>query len=370
MGRILLEGVCLAVADEIRGPICVYSKGLSQRTADRVTMKALIGTISVGTRLEEEEIAILPMQDEGKSVFSYVFPYRDRAARGGARILSLILVADRKYAAFLYRFAPLLYEKTRAVAEEVKEYYQPPLTFREEALRKLDELMEIDVSVVTPLKLKEYLIQSYLSRSEERRRGLLEKTASIARGVLLGGEKVDLVGLDGKGSPMWVMMSGNIITGGPEKLVESYRMVKELRDMYPGIEAFFILDELRYTEQLILPDIELDRTTNIAIGYDSDGRVRLIGMGEDRKLLWTLIPVNPVRGIEEQEELRRRMYRMRMDNPTLEAIFILCEVFKDTVIEIPEEVPEGGVRITLIKRKIGLREKYRKVIGRLKGKRG
>ncbi len=362
----LLDGICLAVADEVRGPVCIHSLGLSPRLADRAVMKALIGTISVGTHLAEEEISIVPLQDEGKSIFSYVFPYEDRTARGGVRILSIILVTDRRNTAFLYRFAPVLYNRVRRVAEEVKPYYKPPLHFEEAGLRKLDELMEIDVSMVTPLKVKEYLIQFYLSRSEERRRGLLARTVSIARGLMLSGERVDLAGIGRNGKPIWVLMSTNLVTGGPEKLVECYRTVKELRERNPWVEAFFLLDELRYSETLILPDIELDRTENVGVSQDSEGRVRLMGLGEGGKLLWLFIPVNIITTPSEQEEARRRIYEKRVDNPDLEAVFVLCEVFSDTKIEIPEKVPEPGVRIALVRKKVSLREKYKKIMDRLR----
>ncbi|MBS7287845.1 MAG: hypothetical protein KIH01_03640 [Candidatus Freyarchaeota archaeon] len=362
----MLDGVCLAVADEIRGPICVHSIGLSHKLADRATMKALIGTISVGTCLSEEEISIVPLQDEGKSIFSYVFPYKDRTARGGVRILSIVLVTDKRNTAFLYRFAPALYDKVRKVAEEIKRYYKPPLQFEDEGLRKLNELMEIDVSMVTPLKLKEYLIQFYLSRSDEKRRDLLARTASIARGITLSGEKVDLVGLGKDRKPLWVLLTTNIVTGGPEKLIECYKTVKELKEKNPWVEAFFLLDELRYSDRMILPDIELDRTENVWVLQDCDGRVRLIGLWEG-KLLWLFTPVKLITSPEEQEEERKRIYEKRMENPDIEAVFVLCEIFSDTEIKIPEEVPEPGVRVTLIKRKIGLREKYKKIIEKLRG---
>lgn len=363
----LLDGVCLAVADEVRGPICVHSLGLSSKLADRATMKALIGTISVGTRLAEEEISIVPLQDEGKSIFSYVFPYEDRTARGGARVLSIVLVTDKKNTAFLYRFAPVIYDKVRKVAEEIKPYYKPPLYFEEAGLRKLGELMEIDVSMVTPLKLKEYLIQFYLSRSDERRRSLLARTVSIARGITLSGEKVDLAGLGKDGKPIWVLMTTNIITGGPEKLIECYKTVKELRERNPWVEVFFLLDELRYSGTVALPDIELDKTENVGVSLDSDGRVRLIGLGERGKLLWLFIPVKLITSPKEQEEERRKIYEKKMDNPDVEAVFTLCEIFSDTEVKIPEEAQEPGVKITLVKKKIGLREKYKKVIEKLRG---
>lgn len=366
-GGKLLDGVCLAIADEIRGPTCIHSVGLSPRLADRATMKALIGTISIGTRIAEEEISIIPLQDEGKSIFSYVFPYEDRTARGGARILAIILVTDKKNMAFLYRFAPVIYDKVRRVAEDIKAYYKPPLHFEEEGLKKIESLMEIDVSMVTPLKLKEYLIQLYLSRSDERRRGLLARTASIARGVMLSGEKVDLVGLGKDGKPLWVLLSTNIVTGGSEKLVECYKTVKELRERNPWVEVFFLLDELRYSEKIALPDIELDKTENVGVVQDSEGKVKLLGLGERGKLLWVFTPVKLIASPEEQEAERRKIYEKKADNPDLEAIFMLCEIFSDTEIRVPEEVREPGVRITLIKKKMGLRERYKKIIEKLRG---
>lgn len=117
------RGVCLISFDDIKGPDCVYSEGLDNNFAEKVSMKSHLSTLSLttGQEVTKEEFieSIIPFLDEGYVAYSTFFFIDDKTARGGKRAVGIVTLVDRAEQMALYKLIPEISLTVRSIANEL-----------------------------------------------------------------------------------------------------------------------------------------------------------------------------------------------------------------------------------------------------------
>ncbi|MEM3587585.1 MAG: hypothetical protein QXO71_09720, partial [Candidatus Jordarchaeaceae archaeon] len=116
------HGLCLAIFDEDEGPVCIYFKGIDKVVADKVAVKSMVGAMTFNQRVDDGE-AIIPLQEEERTVFVFNFAVHDETARGGVRIGTLNLVVRKEDTLNLYRLAPVISEHSKRIVQDIRKYY-------------------------------------------------------------------------------------------------------------------------------------------------------------------------------------------------------------------------------------------------------
>lgn len=137
------RGICLAISDEEAGPTSVYFKGVGKETADKISLKTMVGAVVLSHQVDEGE-SIIPIQEEQKSAFVYYFSITDEKARGGERIGTLSFVVNKEENDALYRFAPILSEHLKRIVQDVKKYYIHRQTIPQVLMDSVDSILSIE----------------------------------------------------------------------------------------------------------------------------------------------------------------------------------------------------------------------------------
>ena len=137
------RGICLAIVDEDVGPTSVYFKGIEKETADKIALKTMIGAVALSHHVDEGE-SIIPIQEEQKSAFVYYFSIPDEKARGKERIGTLSFVVDKEENDALYRYAPILSERSKRIVQDVRKYYVYRQPIPQALKDSVDSLLSIE----------------------------------------------------------------------------------------------------------------------------------------------------------------------------------------------------------------------------------
>ena len=92
----------------------------------------------------DEGESIIPIQEEQKSAFVYYFSIPDEKARGKERIGTLSFVVDKEENDALYRYAPILSERSKRIVQDVRKYYVYRQPIPQALKDSVDSLLSIE----------------------------------------------------------------------------------------------------------------------------------------------------------------------------------------------------------------------------------
>ncbi|MHA1243592.1 MAG: hypothetical protein ACTSP7_03355 [Candidatus Heimdallarchaeota archaeon] len=143
------RGVCLISFDDIKGPDCVYSEGLDNNFAEKVSMKSHLSTLSLTSGdkkvIKEEFVeSIIPFLDEGYVAYSTFFFIDDSTARGGKRTVGIVTLVDRSEQMALYKLIPEISLTVRNIANELFKSKMPLDNISDNIKDSLNSLLNIE----------------------------------------------------------------------------------------------------------------------------------------------------------------------------------------------------------------------------------
>ena len=143
------RGVCLVSFDDIKGPDCVYSEGLDNNFAEKVSMKSHLSTLSLTSgdkKITREEFveSIIPFLDEGYVAYSTFFFIDDSTARGGKRTVGIVTLVDRFEQMALYKLIPEISLTVRNIANELFKSKMPLDNISDNIKDSLNSLLNIE----------------------------------------------------------------------------------------------------------------------------------------------------------------------------------------------------------------------------------
>ncbi|MHA1124815.1 MAG: hypothetical protein ACTSSB_01770 [Candidatus Heimdallarchaeota archaeon] len=142
------RGVCLISFDDIKGPDCVYSEGLDNNFAEKVSMKSHLSTLSLttGKEITKEEFveSIIPFLDEGYVAYSTFFFIDDSTVRGGKRTVGIVTLVDRSEQMALYKLIPEISLTVRNIANEIFRSKTPLDNLSDSIKDSLNSLLNIE----------------------------------------------------------------------------------------------------------------------------------------------------------------------------------------------------------------------------------
>ncbi|MHA1367571.1 MAG: hypothetical protein ACTSP5_14330 [Candidatus Heimdallarchaeota archaeon] len=143
------RGVCLISFDDIKGPDCVYSEGLDNNFAEKVSMKSHLSTLSLTSgdkKVTKEEFveSIIPFLDEGYVAYSTFFFIDDSTARGGKRTVGIVTLVDRSEQMALYKLIPEISLTVRNIANELFKSKMPLDNISDNIKDSLNSLLNIE----------------------------------------------------------------------------------------------------------------------------------------------------------------------------------------------------------------------------------
>ncbi|WXG39765.1 MAG: hypothetical protein WED07_02875 [Candidatus Freyarchaeum deiterrae] len=352
------QGVCFAVFDENEGPICVHFKGIERPIAEKIALKSMVAALSFSQQVEEGE-SIIPLQEEKRNAFVYYFSVADEKARGKERVGTLNFVVNREDGDALYRFAPILLEHSKRIVQDIKKYYVYRQPIPQVLMDSVNSILSIDFErVALPVIFEEYLIQIYLSRNTTFHRSIVEKTNSISRNEEIFGDKIGIVGRDENQNIVWILLSCNFSKMSNEQKQKLYGVIDKLGNNIPSLEVTFVLNELGLRKDGSFDEKMIEKITRISRTKEVEGKeFDLCGTNAGKKIVWALLSKNFLAMDEsDMDELNRKIYRLKRENPSMEAFFTLAEILRTTKLQPPksdfEEKPTG------IKKRIGIKTEF------------
>ena len=140
------RGICLIRFDDQYGPGCLYSEGVDESFAEKVSMKSHLSTLSLtdGTDFTSEDFieSVIPFLDEGYVAFSTFFFVEDSTARGGKRPIGIVALVDRKEQMSFYKSIPEISAAIRKIAIELSEFGDPKDNLTDQVKTKLNSLLQ------------------------------------------------------------------------------------------------------------------------------------------------------------------------------------------------------------------------------------
>lgn len=309
---------------------------MDRATADRIALKTMVGAVALTHQVDEGE-SIIPIQEEGKTAFVYYFSIVDEGARGGERICTLSFVVDRKDGVMLYRFAPVLSEYSKKIVQDIRKYYVYRQPLPQVLINSLESILSIEdfEKSILPDSFREYLIRSYLSKDTTFHHSLLEKTKNISRREEILGEKVDIVGRDKNRNIVWVLLSHNFSRMSDEEKQDFYLYLDKLRENIPSLEVIFVLNELGLRKGGAFDEKAIEGIAQVSRISEVEGKAfDLYGTDNNDNIIWALLSKNfLVMSESEIDELNKKIYQLKRENPSMEAFFVLAEVLRTAKIQ-------------------------------------